>query len=82
MVQRKRNHDHNILPPGAGAAGSCQYNSGITNGRLCGTAGFEAGVAKCFGMFLNTAIGSGSITFHQKLSAELLKAIVEALQSC
>lgn len=27
-------------------------------------------------------IGSGSITFHQELSAELLKAIVEALQSC
>ena len=27
-------------------------------------------------------IGSGSIMFHQELSAELLKAIVEALRSC
>ena len=55
VVQRKRDHDHNILSLGAGAAGSCQYDSGITNGRLCGTAETETGVTKRFGMFRNTA---------------------------
>lgn len=55
VVQRKRDHNHNILSLGTGATGSCQYNSGIANSRFCGTAETETGVTKRFGMFRNIA---------------------------